>query len=317
MKKAIYFSIVILFVSINIQAQENNPLPPDRYETNITEPINLRKGYLRSSYTFIYMTYSDFFNDNSKHSHLYRTLDNFYSSGVSSFDMVNMLTIEYGITNNFQIEIALPYKNGELTILSKTEDVVKNNLFNSTTKYHTNGFGDISAYLKYQFINKPDFYSALSFGVYCPSGTKKNTTIQSQEISKTSLPASNEEYIINPGLWFKKVYYPYSFELKPAYTYKFGNDQLEKTSGFECYSQFGVLLNEWFSINNIWDYMYSSKRYNKELKFSSPKGFWLNTGVCILQQVKRFRFKEEVLIPVTGKNSSSNMNLMFSVYYTL
>lgn len=323
MNKFTYTFLLGLLVLVT-QAQELVLRPQNlKFETKITEPLSLRKGFLRGSVSYVYSPYDCYFNANGNRTKL---LMNDFSmgnrSGRSSYDVSYLIDFEYGITDRWGIEIGIPFIKGKSLWQEKMEVVPANYFKNESHEVETDGVADLSTYLSYQFLIRDDFFAKCAVGVYIPFGKSFSDTISISPLSiKKSASYNRDKPMISSVLDAKKIFYPFALELISSYTYYFDNDRQESFSNFQLNGHFGVLLNDWFSINNSWRYMYVFPITYKEaegiMSFTGSRSYQLSSGVSIIQQVKHFRFNEEIQFPITGKDIASNMNLIFSIAYTL
>lgn len=316
--------MTLLFVMVLSQAQELVPRPQNlKYETNITQPLNQRKGFLRSSLSYIYSPFDSYFNSKGRRTKLYS--NDFIEenrSGISGYDVSYLFTLEYGITNRFGIELGLPYVTSESIWLEQREYVIIDSLANETKYNDSKGISDLAIFLRYQFIEKNDFFAVGAIGAWIPVGKPFEDTITTEPLEiKEHSSMNRDKPIVSAVLWAKKIYYPYAFEIRADYIYRFENDRDNASSNYSLSGQWGLLLNSWFSINNIWEYRYmpsiTYKKTAEYQEFTGSKSYQLTSGISTVQQVKQFRFREQIDFPIVGRNLPTNMSLMFSIYYTL
>lgn len=301
-------------------AQEYIPLPEDlRHETKITEPLTLRKGYFQGIVSYLYTPYVNTFDDNGDRSKFIPTENGINFSGIAFHGMQFNLGAEYGITDRIQIEFALPYIYSESEYIIKNEKVPYNLVINETEYQKTNGIGDLSAYLSYQFIKKTTLYSALSIGMNFPTGSKGiDTVVTTSGMRELNMPTSSDEYSFTTVLRAKKIIYPYALELKPSFAYSFGNDRYKASASyFDVEGSYGVMLNDWFTISNRWEYFYYPGRAFKQSDFNPIHSYRISTGFIVSQQVKRFRFIEQFNYPIMGKSLTTNSDIFFIVSYKM
>jgi hypothetical protein len=315
-----YISGALLLALIsNIKAQEYYPLPEDlRYETNITEPLNLRKGYFNTELSFTYMPFSSYFDEQGKRSYLYKLTNGYNSSGVSSYRGITGLVLNYGFANWLMMEVYIPYIYSESQIIDNIEAVIFNYTEHNTTFYKKNGIGDLITIAAFQFIQKPELYSNVFLGLTWPTGSKKDEITEiSETITEINKATGSDEYIILSGWQIKKILYPLACEISSSIQHSFGNDFYEPWTDFSINGKLGIMLNDWFTLNNDWEYLHYSGRKYKGVNYEGRDGYQLNSGIYIQQQVKRFRFTERFLFPVSGKGLFANCNLQFVVSYKL
>lgn len=317
--KALYIALCIFFGCLKLQAQEKDILPEDlRCETNITEPLNLRRGFIRTSLGFAFTPYDSYFSSGRGRSRIISSDGGLNISGNSSYTSHYRFNIGYGITNNLDVSLELPYYYGEDTQLLTIEYVPWNVVTSKKTLKYENGFGDLDLTFKYQFIHKDDLFSSVYVDFCFPSGSLKKDTLQDKNYTKIRQSVSNDRYEVGFGIHLKKVYYPFSLGIMPSFNYSFENAKWKASSSFAMHGSWGVLLNDWFSLNNSWSCTYVPKMVKKEIEFVNKNIYFLTTGVSINQQAKRFRFTENLFFPIAGSNNfPSNMNLLFAIYYTM
>lgn len=318
MKKFIItFLLAFLIVPI-LKAQEKYQLPSDlRCETTITEPLNLRKGYFRTSFGFALAPYDKYFDRQSGTTRLLNHIENLRISGVSSYSNQYNLNFQYGVSNRFNIGVYFWYLFKEETFLFKAEAVAINELWIANRYSYERGFGDLDLDLTYQISQKKDFYSTINLSVKAPTGSLKTDESVSENKTIVRNPVGSNKWGMDLGISTKKVFFPFSIKVGTSISYSFGNEELKPSSTYILQSSFGTLLNSWFSVSNAWNYVYAPARVSKNIDLPDRSIYFLYTGIIIEQQVKRFRFSERLVFPLAGsQGASSNFNLIYVVSYT-
>lgn len=316
MKNIIILSILFYSTIRICFSQKSYELPSDlRCETNITEPINLKKGFFRTSLGYAFAPIDSYFGDSGKT----RLMNNgdLWLSGVSSYTSYYRFNASYGITDRLNFGITLWYSYGKETWLLSEELVPRNEIINIRRQEYRKGIDDLNLGVSYQLIQHSDFYSTLEFDLTLPTGSSKSDTINNSNYTQIRKPISSDDYKADFGFIMKKVIYPFSLILSPSYSYSFGNDKWEPKSTYSISGSGGVLLNSWFSLSNTWSFDYVPIMTSKETAFKNRNIHDLYTGVLVNQQVKRFRFSENIKFPIAASEGyPSNMSLLFSIAYT-
>ncbi len=318
MKKYIITAILFINVIQIIQAQGKYYLPPDlKCETVITEPLNLRKGYLRASVGYAFTPVTQYFDDETGRTRLTNRSNDWHISGYSSFINYYIFQAAYGISDRLNVGFSLPYRYSEGTRLINIEYVPLNEISNYEKYIYEKGFGDLNLSLGYQIIQKNNFYSKLGIDIGLPTGSMKTDTIENNDYLEIRDPVGSNRYDLTVDASFKKVIYPWALCFSPYYSYYFANKRWEPSSKISFSGYWGILLSSWFSVQNEWHFFYIPKYESKVLDYANEDIYVLYSGIMIKQQVKQFRFNQLIKFPLKGSNGySSDMYTLFSISYT-
>jgi hypothetical protein len=316
--KALLMITILFFLTITIvHAQEKYQLPSDlRCETNITEPLTLRKGYFRTSLGYALAPYDRYFDRESGTSRLLNS-SGLTLSGVSSYMNYYILGFRYGLTNDLSVGIDFWYIKSE-NFFQYTLEIVP---LNDITKYnqykYSKGFNDMNLSLSYQFYKKRDFFSSIDLDIKIPTGSTRTETIVNENYTSIREPVSSNDWEIGIGLKAKKIIYPFSLYFAPSISQTFGNERREPWTSYSLHTSSGILLNDWFSVNNSWSINYTPIMTSKSIDIQNKNMYSIFTGIQITQQVKQFRFYQMLKFPIAGSHGfPTNMNLLFSLSYT-
>jgi hypothetical protein len=320
--KRIFLLILIFSAGLASFAQFEKIIQPSdlRQQTIITEPITLRKGYLRTGIGFGYRVQDKYFDDKRKKVYRPTSLWGAYYS----YD----ITLQYGISDRFEIDIYVPLVNNRMESYSVIKAPVINDDFSVSSDLKSRGFGDCILGLYYQIIPEKVKRFTLTIGgdFTFPTGRKNITDIK--DLIDFKPPTGEGIFAAGARLFTRKIIYPYSFSSSISYYYNFSGSKLispsdEAETKFKTGDRliltgsFSLHLNEWIVFANEINYFHQSKgevRYNV-VKILDPS--WdIDYLPRLVFQVRRFRISEFVMIPLFGKNLDADPKYSISVQYT-
>lgn len=320
MKKLLIINLFLAFAASGFGQTEKLLVPSDlKQQTVVTEPVTLRKGYLRTGLLLNYRVADRYFDD-SREKEYYRTSS---WGSRSSYG----LTLQYGINDRLQIDLMIEYMN-TLQETSSTEiSALTNKSVTTVSKQKGLGFGDSHVAVKYQIIPEKEKKFSLTgclFGTI-PTGKKNPSNIKSE--NQYDMPVGDGTYAIGLNFAARKILYPYSFGEYLAYTYNFNGekivnviDPVEKRFRFGNLFETGLTvnlhLNEWVVLGNEINYYHEGKgKIENNPSSLMPESWALSYEPGLIFQVYRFRLGESVRIPFLGRNVPADpLYMLFAQY---
>lgn len=176
-KKIVVLISTLLTMSVGIYSQSEKQLLPSEIKqlTVVNEPITLHSGFLRADLRYYNTCSERMFDENSK----IEPMIGSFSAQHNNF----IYTMQYGITDRFQIEISAPYHIME--DYSTSQNIYPDDNYNTTTsnyKLKASGLGDMSAGIGYQIFTEtatsPSVVAYLD--ATFPTGRKNPSDIKSE-----------------------------------------------------------------------------------------------------------------------------------------
>jgi hypothetical protein len=316
------FLIYLLIVSgVASSGQTEKLLVPSdlKQQTIVTEPVTLRKGYLRSGLLLNYRVADKYFDDSGK--------KEYYKTSSWGSKASYGITLQYGITDRFQVDLLTEYLNS-LQETSNTEiSALTNTTVTTVSKQKGLGIGDSHIALKYQIVPEKERHISLTgwIKVTLPTGNKNPRNIKSE--NEYDLPVGDGTYAAGLNFTLTKIAYPYSFSGYSAYTYNFNGmkkflttDLKEREFRFGNLFETGVKgnlhLNEWIVFGNEVNFYHEGEgEIENKLSALMPASWALSYEPGLIFQVFRFRFGESVRIPLKGKNVPADpLYMLFAQY---
>ncbi len=322
MNQGRYISIIlIIFSAQNLYAQiEEIIMPSDlKQQTIITEPVTLRKGFLRAGISANFIMTDRLFNDNMKKD---------YVLGTNSYDKTwsYLMGLQYGIIDRLQVSVRIPYVNRQYFMSTKYTFPSINYDTILSSKITGRGFSDLETGIRYQIVTESESLPSTTLGVYCvlPTGSKNPRNIKSD--TEYDLPTGNGHVKLNADILLKKVYYPYSITLYSYYWYNFKGekvmfpyeDEIKFKNGgmIGVNAGFGLHLNDWIAlVNDICFTSFAENKYYYSQIVKSPGGWDISYMPSVYFQIRKFRFFEFVQIPIIGKNSGADPVYSINLQY--
>lgn len=314
-------SFIILAISGSAFGQTEKLLVPSdlKQQTIVTEPVTLRKGYLRTGMLFNYRVADRYFDDSKA--------KQYYETSIWSSKSSYGLTMQYGLSDRFEIDLMLEYIN-KLQQSSSTETSSVTNLTTTTvSKQKGIGLGDSHLGLLFQIIPEKERKISLttSLDATFPTGKKNPANIKNE--NQYDLPVGDGTYSLGMSLIMRKVAYPYSFNGSIEYIFNFpGSKIISTTNPIETGFKFGnhfetgfttdLHLNEWIVLaNNINFYHEGEGTVKTQKPAVIPVSWAFSYEPGLIFQVYRFRLGESVKIPVWGRNVPADQLYMIFAQY--
>jgi hypothetical protein len=321
-KECIISIILALSVTGPVHGQtEQMVVPGDlKQQTVITEPVTLRKGYFRTELIFTFSMEDRSFNDQGTRIYILG-LDTWLKR--SSYE----LDLRYGITDRLEARGRIPFVNRQTyqSILNYNAVTRSDSLF--TNRNRGRGIGDIFIELHYQVLQENEKRPSLTLEAIAtfPSGRKDPVNVIND--MEYDPPVGTGCWSIESLLQARKILYPYLAVLKLSYEHFFpGNKifdpaepEIEFKFGDIIYlaCEFGLHLNDWIALTNEFTFFSSGKNtyYRDPVEISDP-AWKLDYTPSLYFQIRRFRFRQRVVVPLTGKNYSSDPTYVTGLSYT-
>ena len=325
MKRPGYPKYIILILLVansgkTLCQTEKQLLPADlKQQTIVTEPVTLRKGFLRAGLLLNYRVADKYFTG--------RGIKEYYLTSTWGSQAAYNLTIQYGISDRLQVDIITEYMNTQQESQTTETVAATNTTTTVVTEQKGLGFGDTHLAINYQLVPETKFKASLTGRIHLtiPTGEKNPTDIRSA--NKYDLPVGDGTYAISMSLLARSVIYPYSFTGFFSYSHNFEgrkifdiNDTSERRFRFGNMTEVGlsanIHLNEWIVMANEINFYHEGagtiySNVNSEIPSSWAASYQPN----LVFQVKKFRLGESVRIPVKGKNVPADPLYVMMIQY--
>lgn len=302
-------------------AQTEKQLTPAdiKQQTIVTEPVTLRKGFFRAGSLVNYRVADKHFTGDGK--------KEYYLSNIWGAKSSYNLTLQYGVSDRFEIEFMGEYMNS-LQESQTTEYIAATNSTKTVvSKQKGSGIGDSYFKMKYQILPEKKYMVSLTgnLNLTVPTGEKNPKDIRSAE--QYDLPVGNGTYAVSAGLYARSIVYPYSFTGYAGYTNFFpGKKKFNVTDLAETEFIFGNILefsiganlhlNEWIVFSNELNYQHKDKgKINNHDTPLLPVSWTASYEPGLVFQVRKFRLGESVTIPFKGKNVPADPLYIIMVQY--
>ncbi|HOK25346.1 MAG TPA: hypothetical protein PLX87_02330 [Bacteroidales bacterium] len=302
----------VFFAPFICSGQVEKQLTPAeiKQQTIVTEPVTLKKGFIRSGMLTNYRVADKYFTDDG--------IKEYYPSNIWGTKSVYNLTFQYGISDRMEVELSTEYMNSRQES-QKTEFIAATNTAKTVvTRQKGTGIGDTYVKIRYQIFPETSYRVSVTgnINLAIPTGEKNPTDIRSAE--QYDLPVGSGTYALGGGLFARTIFYPYSFTFGLNYTYSFtGRKKFEITDIREIEFQPGEVLdlslganlhlNEWIVFSNELTYQHKDKgTVNGHYSALLPLTWSASYRPGLVFQVRRFRLGESVTIPVKGKNTAAD-----------
>jgi hypothetical protein len=307
MKRIIPFYLLLLTASVSFGQIEKILNPADlKQQTIVTEPLSLRKGFLRVGFTYSYSVLDKYFDDSAR--------KHYFPESTWGTSTSTMLWTQYGISDRIMVELGIPYSNDLTNYFSTRYAPEINSMMALKSTNRGKGIGDIILSGTYQIIPSADnnfsFKAALDITV--PTGEKNPTNLKST--GSYDAPTGYGVFVFSPRLTVRMVTYPFSYGAYMFYDYNLPGsrlmspgaiDETKFTYGnfFVTGGNFNLHLNEWIALANELNYSHRGKGKIDGTPSSDLSIAWgFSYETRLIFQIKRFRLGEAVTFPLKGKN---------------
>jgi len=310
----------ITATALSFSQTEKQLMPSDlKQQTIVTEPVTLKKGFLRVGSMLNYRVADKYFSDDGK--------KEYYLSNAWGTRTSFNFALQYGLSDRFEIELRGEYMDTRQES-EKTEFVASTNTTRSiVTKQKGSGIGDTYLRLRYQILPENKYRVSVTGTIQSaiPTGEKNPTVIYSAE--RYDLPVGQGNFAISGGLYGRTVLYPYSFTASVDYIRNFeGSKKFSAADDsevnfrmgnvFEASAGMNLHLNDWIVFSNEIFYNHKDKgTINGNPSSLLPESWSLSYEPGLVFQVKRFRLGESVNIPLRGISIPADPLYMMMIQY--
>ncbi len=320
MNRILHTAIFLLAFGLASGQTEQMILPSDlKQQTVVTEPVTLRKGYLRAGAEGAFIIVDKVFDEDGKRDYILGT--NAWGK-FSGFQ----LALHYGITDRLEVRCAIPYVNQQYFISTLITSVFDRSDTLISFRSRGRGLGDIEAGVKYQLLRETDRMPSITLGsvVTFPSGRKNPRNIVND--LQYDHPTGGGFFQLEAFLQVRKIFYPFSAQARVHYEHYFpgtkvfspGEPETEFREGdmFILAAAFNLHLNDWIVLANELSFTtFGEYTYRYDPVETSPGGWDLEYIPSLFFQVRRFRFKQGILVPMFGNYQAADPTYAFGLSY--
>ena len=299
---------------------ENIIVPSDlKQQTIITEPLTLRKGFVRAGLAANFIITDRLFDETGKKEYVLGTNVNGKLWGY-------LPGIQYGITDRLQAFVRIPYFDAKYLVSVKIISPLTN--FDTTISYKNigRGFGDLETGFSYQIIRENKYSPSVVLGISAswPTGRKNPENIKSD--LEFDYPTGDGHVVLSSDLTLKKIKYPYSFMADLHCIYNFKGKKImypyedaiafKRGNSIGVAAGFGFHLNDWIVLLNdlmFWNFSGNTDYYSPIEH--TPDGWTFDYRPAVYFQVRKFRFIELIQIPLFGRNEAADPTYSFNLQY--
>jgi hypothetical protein len=322
MKKILIFIFLFCLSCLFASGQvEQIIIPGDlKQQTIITEPVTLRKGYLRSGIESAFIVVDKMFDGNGSRSYI-------QNSNVWGKFRGFALSTQYGLSDKLEISLKIPYITQQYMVSIKYEEVYHDEDSLISFKSKGNGIGDLETGVRFQILEETSARPSLTTGldITIPTGRKNPANIISD--LQYDYPPGDGRIAFGINLDLRKTIYPYSLRLRSYYEYYLkgkkvlepGEEKTEFKDGdmFKIQGNFSFHLNDWIALWNDLSYTrYAKGTKYYDIEVISPVSWSADYNPALYFQIRRIRFLQGVIIPIFGKNIPSDPVYAFGLQYT-
>jgi hypothetical protein len=319
-KKLIIIYLILSYAEAAVCQTEKQLLPADiKQQTLVTEPVTLKKGFFRAGTLFNYRIADKYFTDSGKKEY-------YVTSTWGSTTSYN-LTLQYGISDRFQVDLITEYMYTLIENQSTETDAATNISRVIEAKHKGLGLGDTHVSFKYQLMQESKRKVSCTgiFNVSLPTGEKNPTNIK--DANQYDLPVGDGTYAAELDFFARSIIYPYSFTGFLGYRYNFEGkkitnttDMLERKFRYGNHLEGGLsanlLLNEWIVLANELNFYHEGKgEIDNAVTPGMPASWALSYSPGLVFQVKKFRLGESVKVPLKGKNVPADPLYVMMIQY--
>jgi hypothetical protein len=313
--------IILLLPAFHLLAQTEKLIVPSdlKQQTVVTEPVTLRKGYLRLGTLVDYRVADRFFNSSGD--------KEYYNTSSWGSSAAYGITMQYGLSDRIEIDCFVEYMNKLQQAQSERLSSVTNQYETVNVKQTGLGLGDSHIEFKYQIIPEKEKKFSLTGDIRLtiPTGQKNLLNIKSE--NQYDLPVGDGIYALGMEISARKVIYPYSFSGYIVYTKNFNGKKIfNPVTGIEREFRTGntietglscnLHLNEWIVFGNEMNfYREGEGRIDNEPNYRLPLSWALSYEPRLIFQVHRFRLGESVRIPLKGLNTPADPLYLMMIQY--
>lgn len=306
-------------LSVTLCAQNEDQFLPSELKqlTAVTEPATLRQGFFRIGTVWQYTGFKTIFDADAKKMFVPGST----IARAESFDF----SLQYGITDRFQVNLSLPYHMDKVESTLLYDDPFFRADLQLDFGQRGFGLGDLSTGIYTQVIKESDYIPAIIIRTTAilPTGRKNPGNFSSDSLIFDSATGSGE-FSLAVDVLAKKIVYPYSFTFYSGIDFGFGGEKIinagEQLSRFKSgpmyYAAAGVNfhLNDWICMTNDIYFTYIGKEEVNGVLQEETK--WrLMILPYIHFQVKQLRLVQGITIPLKGKMIAADPSYLLIVQY--
>jgi hypothetical protein len=302
------------------QVQEQLSPTQKKYRSVVTEPLTMYKGFVRAGFSGAYGVIDKIFQADGSRSAI--------GGNIVASSWQYSAFVQYGFTDRLQAEVQIPYTNEILSQTFRFEIPSWDSAFVQQQKTRGRGFSDLNMTMAYQLLapeNRKSFLGVFVTTVF-PTGKKNPYDIDPKNSNNYSRPTGSGEFAMNTQLRYRKIAYPFSYNLFASYKMFFGGmkildagDKEERSfkSGnyFSVSGSFNMHLNNWIVFKNFVDtYFFSPGEVEGVASGENSWALMYYPGFSF--QMKRFRLDQVITFPLAGKLTSADVSYIMMVQYT-
>jgi hypothetical protein len=295
-------------------------IPGDlKQQTVITEPVTLRKGYLRAGIEGAFIIVDKVFDEDGNRS---------YVLGTNAWGKFSgfQFALQYGITDRLEIGCKVPYVSQNYYVSTVITNVLDRSDTLISFRSSGRGLGDIEAGIKFQLVRETERLPSITLGtvVAMPTGRKNPKNIIND--LQYDYPTGGGNFEWETFAIIRKIFYPFSSTTRIHYEHYFPGRKIfqpdepeirfEKGDMFNIASDIGIQLNDWISLTNEIGFLtFGGNTYYYDPEETSPSTWTVDYVPSLFFQVRRFRFVQGIFVPLFGKYNSADPTYIFGLSY--
>jgi len=321
MKKNLVLFIFCILIPYASRGQGEDQLLPSELKqlTVITEPVTLPKGFFRLSIHGYQSSHKRYFDDSGK-----KTL---VEGDMMSRSRGTGLLFSYGITDRIQVNSTVPYRLSLIQSIYTINDPQTSRNYTQIHEEKSFGISDIDIGILGQVRQESEIWPSITAGILLelPTGRKEPSNIREDSLYLLFDGTTGDgEVALKFILDFRKIIYPFSFEMHTDVNYGFGGmksswpgiDPVSFKSGIFISEQAGINfhLNDWICMTNdlYFDYHGKDKNLGEVHEMVHWNFMWVPH---IYFQIRRLRLVQGFTLPITGRNIVADPSYILLVSY--
>jgi hypothetical protein len=320
MKRIITIYLLFLISSVSFGQIEKVLNPADlKQQTIVTEPLSLRKGFLRVGLTYAYSVLDKYFDNSGKKNY----------SPESTWGTTTSTTLwgQYGVTDRVMVEVGLPYATNLINYHSRIFATSLDTMVLLNSSVRGKGLGDLLISATYQIIPSAEnnFSLKAALDITLPTAEKNPTNIKGAR--DYDAPTGYGVFVLTPRITARMVSYPFSYTGYLSYNYNLKGTRIINAGDasetkfkygnyFVAGGSFNFHLNEWIALANEVNYSYTGKGEIENASSGDLNTSWsLSYETRLVFQIKRFRLGEAVSIPLKALNRGADPTYVLLTQY--
>jgi hypothetical protein len=234
---------------------------------------------------------------------------------------------QYGFSDRLQAEIQMPYTNQRQSQTVLFEVPRLDSAFVQYWRTKSVGFGDLDMTVAYQLLAPAARKSFLGIFITTtlPTGRKNPTDIDPKNPRNYSRPTGSGEVAVLTQFKYRKIMYPFSYNLFISYKTYFGGSKVldpedtkekpfKSSNYFSTSGSFNMHLNNWIVFKNFLDTYFFGPGETDGKEGQSSWALYYYPGFSF--QLKRFRLDQTIVIPLAGKLTGADISYAIACQYT-